>query len=39
MPPIATDELPGALLERFYQIFSNPETALVKCLQTMALGP
>ena len=39
MPPIATDELPGGLLDRFYQMFSNPETALVKCLQTLVLGP
>lgn len=39
MPPMAIDELPGALLERFYQTFSNPETALAACLKTLALGP
>jgi hypothetical protein len=39
MPPIATDELLGALLERFYPLFSSPETALAACLKTLALGP
>ena len=39
MPPIATNELPGALLERFYPLFSSPEMALAACLKTLALGP
>jgi hypothetical protein len=38
MPPIASD-LPGALLARFGQSFSDPETALVRCLRALALGP
>ncbi len=39
MPPIAPDQLPKALLERFYLSCAEPETALVTCLQTLALGP
>jgi hypothetical protein len=39
MPPIAPDHLPGALLARFYQTFSDPVTALVSCLRTLARGP
>ncbi|MCF8025575.1 MAG: hypothetical protein K9K82_08820 [Desulfobacteraceae bacterium] len=39
MPPVSANHLPGVLIARFYQIFSDPEKALVKCLQTFALGP
>jgi len=39
MPPIASGQLPGALLERFYLSCGEPEVALVTCLQTLALGP
>jgi len=39
MPPIGADRLPRGLLERFCQIFRDPTAALVKCLQTLALGP
>ena len=39
MPAIASDQLPGALLERFYPAGGEPEEALVTCLQTLALGP
>jgi hypothetical protein len=39
MPPIAPNQLPKALLERFYLSCAEPETALVTCLQTLALGP
>jgi hypothetical protein len=39
MPPIGADKLPRGLLERFCQTFCDPETALVRCLQTLALGP
>lgn len=39
MPPIDSDQLPGALLARFYQAFSDAGAALIACLQTFALGP
>ena len=39
MPPIGSDLLPKALLERFCQTGFEPETALVTCLGTLALGP
>jgi hypothetical protein len=39
VPPVTVNQLPGALIARFCQIFSDPEKALVKCLQTLALGP
>lgn len=39
MPPIATDNLPQGLLERFCIACSDPEVALVNCLRTLALGP
>ena len=39
MPPIASGQLPGALLERFYTACDDPETALLTCLQALALGP
>jgi hypothetical protein len=39
MPPIDPDKLPRDLLARFYKTFCDPETALVRCLQTLALGP
>ena len=39
MPAIASDQLPGVLLERFYAAGGEPETALVTCLRTLALGP
>jgi hypothetical protein len=39
MPPISTDSLPGDLLIRFDHSFGNPETALIQCLRTLALGP
>jgi len=39
MPPVAEERLPGALLARFHQTFSDPEKALINCLRTLALGP
>jgi hypothetical protein len=39
MPPVAADELPGALLARFYHTCGKPEAALVGCLRVLALGP
>ena len=39
MPPIGADKLPSDLLARFCQTFRDPVIALVKCLQTLALGP
>jgi hypothetical protein len=39
IPPIPSTHLPKALLERFRNIFPEPETALVNCLRTLALGP
>ena len=37
MPPIATDQLPKSLLERFYH--SDAQSALINCLHILALGP
>lgn len=39
IPPIQSSHLPKALLERFGNTFQEPETALVNCLRTLALGP
>jgi hypothetical protein len=39
MPPISSEQLPGALLARFYQPRDEPEAAVVNCLRTLALGP
>jgi hypothetical protein len=40
MGPIAEDQLPAALLERFYPgCGGQPKTALVNCLKTLAQGP
>ena len=39
MPPIAADNIPRGLLERFYMACGEPEAALVTCLRTFALGP
>jgi hypothetical protein len=39
MPPIPSSHLPKALLERFGNTSQKPETALVNCLRTLALGP
>jgi len=39
MPPVAVDDLPRALLTRFYRACGLAETAMVQCLQVFALGP
>jgi hypothetical protein len=39
LPPIASEQLPGALLRRFYHGCSGGEAALVSCLTALALGP
>ncbi len=39
MPPIGSDQFPGALLDRFYLACGEHEAALVTCLRTLALGP
>jgi hypothetical protein len=39
IPPIHPSHLPKALLDRFEHVAKNPETTLVNCLQTLALGP
>lgn len=39
MPPVDPDSLPRGLLARFCQTFRDPQIAIVKCLQTLALGP
>jgi hypothetical protein len=39
IPPIHSSHLPKALLERFGNNTPEPETALVNCLRTLALGP
>lgn len=39
IPPIAVDDLPRALLARFYRACGHAEAALVQCLQLFALGP
>ena len=37
IPPIAADQLPKTLLQRFYR--GDAQAALVTCLHTLALGP
>jgi hypothetical protein len=37
MPPIAADQLPKSLLQRFYH--SDAQAALINCLHRLALGP
>jgi len=39
MPPIDSEQLPGALLARFNQAYPDAGKALIACLQTFALGP
>jgi hypothetical protein len=39
IPPIPSNHLPKALLERFGDAVPDPETALVHCLRALALGP
>jgi len=39
IPPIDSSHLPKALLVRFSNAAKDPETALVNCLRTLALGP
>ena len=39
IPPILSRHLPKALLDRFESAAKAPETALVNCLRTLALGP
>ncbi len=39
IPPIHSSHLPRALLVRFESATADPETALVNCLRTLALGP
>ena len=39
IPPISSNHLPKALLERFCRGAPDIETALVNCLTTLALGP
>jgi hypothetical protein len=39
MPPIGSDALPGALVDRFCQTAEKSESALANCLRTLALGP
>ncbi len=39
LPPIAVDDLPRALLLRFYQACGRAEAAMVQCLLVFALGP
>jgi len=39
IPPIHSSHLPKALLARFSNAAKDPETALVNCLRTLALGP
>ena len=39
IPKMESNQLPGALLARFYQPCDNPEVAVVTCLTTLALGP
>lgn len=35
----AADQWPRALLAYFYQMYCDPETALIACLQKLAMGP
>jgi len=39
MPQTVSGPLPAALLARFTQIISDPQTALVACLRALAMGP
>jgi hypothetical protein len=39
IPPIDPDQLPGALLARFYPAFGQGEEAISACLRVLALGP
>jgi hypothetical protein len=39
MPPVAEDQLPGGLIERFIQTRGDPELGLTACLQALFLGP
>jgi hypothetical protein len=39
MPPIGADQLPRQLLARFCHTFCDPQTALVRCLKILTLGP
>ena len=38
MPPVAEDELPGGLIERFVQARGDPELGLMACLRAIVLG-
>jgi len=38
MPPVAEDELPGGLIERFVQARGDPERGLMACLRAIVLG-
>lgn len=35
MPPVAEDQLPGGLIERFVQTRGDPERGLTACLQSL----
>lgn len=39
LPGVASQQLPGALITHFSRSINNPETVLVNCLKTLALGP
>ncbi len=39
MPPVADDELPRGLIERFVQARGDPELGLMACLRAIVLGP
>jgi len=39
MPPIEAQELPRGLLQRFFQGAPDPLSAMVNCLEALALGP
>lgn len=39
IPPIAVDELPRALLTRFYRACGEAVSAMLQCLKVFALGP
>ncbi len=38
MPPVAEDELPGGMIERFVQARGDPELGLMACLRAIVLG-
>ena len=38
MPPVAEDQLPGGLIERFVQVRGDPELGLMACLRAIVLG-